>query len=152
MITAKQQSDLVACFITAKQAGHIWPAFAACEGALESAWFASELYVAANNVFGTKQHSNPIFDTFNLPTKEFLHNDWVIVDAEWVKYPTTADAFADRMDTLRRLAPDYPHYAAALAATTGEEYVTQVSLSWSTDPARGAKVLATYSAHKDVLQ
>jgi hypothetical protein len=34
--------------------------------------------------------------TVNIPTREFLHEAWVTVDAAWVKYPTLADAFSDR--------------------------------------------------------
>lgn len=152
MITLQEQAALVACYHAAQASGHIWPAYAACEGALESTWFSSKLYRDANNIFGTKQHQHPIFGTLNLPTKEFLHEQWVVVNADWVKYPTLANAFADRMSTLRRLAPEYPHYAAALDARTGEEYVTQVSLTWSTGPTRGADVLEIYNTHKNVLQ
>lgn len=152
MLTTKQQNDLVECFHAAQQSGHIWPAYAACEGALESAWFTSSLYVRANNIFGTKQHTQPIYGTLSLPTKEFLNGQWVSINANWVSYPNLAASFTDRMNTLRRLAPSYPHYAAALSATTGEEYVTQVSLSWSTGPSRGADALAIYNAHKNLLQ
>jgi len=38
------------------------------------------------------------------------------------------------------------HYRAALAASKGEDYVRQVSLSWATDPARADKVLAIFNA------
>lgn len=130
----------------ARAAGHIWPEMAACEAALESAWGSSELARADNNLFGTKQHAHPVFGTHNLPTREWLHNGWVVVNAEWVKYPTLADCFADRMATLKRLAPSFPHYAAALAATSGTQFVIEVSKSWSTDPKRADKVLAIYTA------
>jgi hypothetical protein len=40
---------------------------------------------------------------------------------------------------------------SALAAKTPEEYVTQVSMSWSTDPQRAAKCIETYRAHMDVF-
>jgi flagellum-specific peptidoglycan hydrolase FlgJ len=151
MITQQMQDALISCDKAAALAKHLWPAYAACEGAVESGWFTSLLYRQDNNIFGTKQHVHPIFGTHNLPTKEFLHHDWVVVNAAWVHYPTLADAFADRMQTLRNLAPHYPHYAAALAATTGEEFVTQVSLTWSTGPTRGADVLKIYNAHHGVL-
>jgi len=50
-----------------------------------------------------------------------------------------------------RLAPEYPHYAAALAAATGGEYVDQVSITWSTDPERAANVLEICRAHANVF-
>jgi flagellum-specific peptidoglycan hydrolase FlgJ len=147
MLSVTQSAGLTATFQAAKASGHIWPAYAACEGALESAWFSSGLYKEDNNVFGTKQHQHPIFGTHNIPTKEFLHNEWVTVEAAWVHYPTLSDALADRMQTLRNLARNYPHYAAALVATTGEDFVTQVSRTWSTDPDRAKKVLEIFDAH-----
>jgi flagellum-specific peptidoglycan hydrolase FlgJ len=127
---------------------------AACEAALESAhvtpqgsiYGASQLAQQANNLFGMKQHSHPVYGTLNLPTKEFLHQQWVTVNADWVKYPDWATCFVDRMATLTRLAPAYPHYAAALAATDPVTYVTEVSRSWSTDPNRGHTVISIYNS------
>jgi flagellum-specific peptidoglycan hydrolase FlgJ len=136
----------------AKAAGHIFPGFAAAEAALESAWGRSKLAVEANNLFGQKQHTHPDHGTLILPTKEFLSGRWVTVSAEWEKFDSWRESFSARMDTLRKLAPKYPHYANALAATTGEKFVEEVSKSWATDPNRAAKVLATYRAHRDVLE
>jgi hypothetical protein len=48
---------------------------------------------------------------------------------------------------LERLAPSCPHYALALEATTAEEYVTEVSLSWSAEPNRAKNCTAIYNAH-----
>jgi hypothetical protein len=75
----------------------------------------------------------------------------VTVESAWVVFPDLPTCFADRMATLKRLAPHYSHYAAALAAKTPEDYISQVSLSWSTDPQRAAKVLSIYHAHAALL-
>lgn len=128
----------------ATQAGHIFPQMAACEAALESAYGISGLAISANNLFGMKQHTHPIFGTLALPTKEFLDGAWKPVEAYWVKYPDLAACFEDRMATLQRLAPHYIHYAAALAAPDPLTYVVAVSQSWSTDPQRANKVIAIY--------
>jgi flagellum-specific peptidoglycan hydrolase FlgJ len=130
-------------------AGHLFPDYAACEAALESGWGESELALKANNLFGQKQSTPPQLDTgtLSIPTREFIRDAWVTVPALWVKFPTLAACFADRMATLRRMAPAYPHYAAALAAQTGEEFITAVSASWSTDPQRAQKVLEIYKSH-----
>lgn len=128
------------------QSGHIFPDMAACEAALESGYGTSGLSISDNNLFGMKQHAHPVFGTHILPTKEFLHGGWVVVNAAWVKYPDFASCFKDRMDTLRRLAPTYPHYAAALAATDPITYVTEVSKTWSTGPARGAECIKIYNS------
>jgi flagellum-specific peptidoglycan hydrolase FlgJ len=133
----------------AREAGHIWPEYAACEAALESGWGRSGLAVKANNLFGEKQSHPPIAGTgtLSLPTREYLHGEWVTVTAQWVIFPDWAASFRTRMDRLHRLATAYPAYGKALAATSGEEFVRQVSISWSTDPHRADKVLAVYQQH-----
>lgn len=128
---------------------HPWPEYAACEAALESNFGDSSLAAVDNNLFGTKQHTHPVYGTVNLPTREFLHGSWVTVEAEFVKYPDWESSFRDRYLTLQRLAPRYPFYWAALKADSGEEFVTEVSKTWSTDPQRAAKVLAI---HKEFYQ
>lgn len=140
----------------AKTAGHIWPEFAACEAALESAWGKSELAIKAFNLFGRKQSMTfPVFSTIDLPTHEWQHGELVPTTAHWVKYPDYATCFQDRMALLRRLAPVtkdgqllYPGYAAALGAPDGETFVLEVSKNWSTDPLRGQKVMSIYKAHQ----
>jgi flagellum-specific peptidoglycan hydrolase FlgJ len=139
----------------AKLSGHIFPAMAACEAALESTYGASGLAKSDNNLFGMKQHKHPVFGTHSLPTREWVGVDkdtdsvkdgWIVVNAAWVSYPTWSDCFADRMATLQRLASVYPHYKAALDAPDAGSFVVEVSKTWSTDPNRGAKVLEIYNA------
>lgn len=124
--------------------GCAWPDFIACEAALESGFGKSTLAAQDFNLFGMKQHSHPIYGTVSLPTEECLDGQWVRVSADWVKYPSLAACFADRMATLRRLSPVYPHYANALVAHDGATFVREVSQTWSTDPGRAQKVLNIY--------
>ena len=135
----------------AEAAGHIFPSMAACEAALESGYGTSGLAIADHNLFGMKQHSHPEYGTHNLPTKEFVNSEWVVVNAAWVSYPSTKECFQDRMLTLIRLAKVYPHYAAALAAKDDGVYITEVSKTWSTDPARGQKVIDIHNLHLGTL-
>lgn len=130
----------------ARKANHPFPEMAACEAALESRFGDSELARDGLNLFGMKQHSHPVFQTLNLPTHEGTpgHPDWKEISAEFVKYPDWSSCFADRLATLRRLSPVYPHYAAALAAQTAEEYVTEVSKTWSTDQTRATHVIGFF--------
>ncbi len=81
MGTAANQEFLQTTAAAARAAGHIFPEYAACEAALESAWGQSSLAVKGNNLFGTKQHVHPIYGTLNIPTREFLHSTWVVVNA-----------------------------------------------------------------------
>ncbi len=148
-----QSEFLLRAASAATAAKHIFPEFAACEAALESGWGNSELANQANNLFGQKQSHPPIAgsETLMLPTREYLHGSWVTVQANWTKFPDWSACFTARMQLLERLSHDFPHYAAALAATNGEQFITQVSMSWSTDPQRAGKVLSIYDAHKDVF-
>ncbi|MGB7198550.1 MAG: mannosyl-glycoprotein endo-beta-N-acetylglucosamidase, partial [Acidobacteriaceae bacterium] len=69
----------------------------------------------------------------------------------WAKFADWSECFKARMEVLERLSRAYPHYAAALKATNGEQYVAAVSLRWSTDPERAGKVLSVYDAHAEVF-
>jgi flagellum-specific peptidoglycan hydrolase FlgJ len=149
MASLEQLQFLDRVHSAARLANHVWPEYAACEAALETAWGTSQLYIRGNNIFGEKQHVDPVFLTLKLPTREMQAGQWVTVQADFIWFPSANESFVMRMKTLRRLG--YPEYANALAASTGEEFVTEVSKRWSTDLERAAKVLAIHSAHKDVL-
>jgi flagellum-specific peptidoglycan hydrolase FlgJ len=152
MATDQQIAALKSVFAAAMESACLFPQAQACEVMVETTWLTSELGVKDNNLFGMKQHAHPIYGTVNLPTKEFLHGGWTTVTGSFVVYPTMADCFADRMATLEQLAPIYQHYAAALKASTPEEFLTQVSLTWSTGPTRGQECIEILHAHEDVLQ
>lgn len=142
----------------ARAAGHIWPEYAACEAALESGWGKSRLCQLGNNLFGQKTgFSSTEWPTIDLPTKENvdLDHDGVVEPNEvvsvkkcgWAKFPDWETCFRERMELLKRSSL----YKKALAATTGEKFIEEVSKVWATDPNRGAKVLATLRAHKKAL-
>lgn len=149
-----QRSFLDRATAEAVKANHPFAQMAACEAALESGhvdpatkvmvYGGSELARDDNNLFGMKQHAHPVYDTVNLPTREFEKGQWEETTAAWVKYPDWRACFADRLATLERLSNAYPHYAAALRAGDARTYVIEVSKSWSTDPARAQKVIAIY--------
>lgn len=136
---------LVKAQAAAAKVSHPFPAMAACEAALESAFGASGLAKNDNNLFGMKQHAHAIYGTVTLPTREFLLGEWKTVTSQWVNYPDWASCFADRFATLQRLSNVYSHYKAALAAPNAETYIAEVSKTWSTDPQRANKVLAIYN-------
>ncbi len=146
-----QEIFLTRARIAAHAAGHLYPEFAACEAALESAWGLSKLAVEANNLFGQKQSHPPAGESIQLPTKEFAHGAWLTVPAVWAKFSDWQDCFASRMALLRRLGGTYPSYAAALAASDGAGFITLVSKRWSTDPDRAQKVLQVWHEHRSVF-
>ena len=138
---------LVEVAAEAQAGGHVFPQYAACEAALESNYGQSQLALKGNNLFGQKYRQGCPYGELDLPTREFLNGAWVTVTAHWIAYPDLATCFRDRMATLTRLRNAYPHYDAALKATTGEQYIQAVSLTWSTDPTRAQKVIAIYNEY-----
>jgi flagellum-specific peptidoglycan hydrolase FlgJ len=148
-----QDEFLLKSAAAARAAGHLFPDYAACEAALESGWGLSHLATEANNLFGQKQAHPPLpgTETLTLPTREFLHGAWLPTQAAWVKFPDWESCFRERMALLHSLAAAWPNYEAALRATTGEQFVSEVSRTWSTDPARAGKVLAIYDARRLVF-
>lgn len=133
--------------VSARMVAHPFPDMAACEAALESRYGQSVLAQQGNNLFGMKAHQHPEYGVINLPTREFLGGQWTVINAGFEKYPTLDDCFADRLATLQRLSSIYPHYKAALNATTPEEFVTEVSRTWATDPNRAVNVIVIYRAY-----
>lgn len=148
-----QSSFLARAARAARNAHHIFPEYAACEAALESGWGRSKLAAEANNLFGQKQSHPPLAgtQTVSMPTREYLHGHWMTVEANWAAFPDWAACFAARIVLLERLSSAFPHYQAALNAISGEQYVLEVSHSWSTDPERAGKVLAIYDAHRQAF-
>jgi len=163
MIITPQDSFLRQASAAARAAGHIFPDYAACEAALESTWGQSRLAREANNLFGQKLSLDDAAGIgtpgatagipgvsagiLDMPTQEFLHGRWLTVTAHWARFADQAACFRARMALLRRLEHSYPAYARALAATTGEAFIEEVSRGWSTDPQRAAKVLAIHRQH-----
>jgi flagellum-specific peptidoglycan hydrolase FlgJ len=131
----------------AEESGHIWPEYAACEAALESAWGESQLAKKGNNLFGEKNPKGSGYPTMELPTFEFINGQRIRTTAIWPCFPDWRTSFVERMNVLRRLAPFFPHYGNALAAPDGETFVIEVSKTWATDPDRAAKVLQIHNKH-----
>ena len=145
-----KEAFIVKAVPAAVASGHIWPLFAVCEAALESAWGESTLAREALNLFGQKQGgSTEGYATIELPTHEFLNGAWVTVHATWPKFPSWEASFRARMELLNRLPA---LYGVALGAATGDEFVREVSKHWATDPQRADNVLAIYRANWNDLQ
>jgi flagellum-specific peptidoglycan hydrolase FlgJ len=135
----------------ARKSGHIFPDYAACEAALESAYGTSRLAVEKRNLFAAKHHLHSEHGLAALPVREFLDGEWNAVTTSFIVYPDVKSCFADRMATLCGLASAYPHYAQALAAKDGMAFVRAVSESWCRDPRRAWRVRQIYSRYEDLL-
>lgn len=149
-----ERDFITRCAVAARMVGHPWPEMAGCEAALESRkpgsvpFALSQLAADDNNLFGMKIHRHNDYGQVALPTKEFLSGQWTVVTGLFEKYPTLEDCFNDRLATLLRLRSIYPHYKNALDASDPVTYVTEVSKTWSTDPARADKCILIYREYK----
>lgn len=160
----------------AKEAGHLFPEYAACEAALETAWGTSYGYSKGWNVFGNKQRAKPVYQTLNLSTWESRNGRKVNIIASFIRFPDVVTAFKFRMETLNQYQAIYRD---AVRSKTGEQFVRNVSGQfdpsegpadpksfiyeftdgiykfvkprWATDEARASKVLEIYEAHKAIF-
>jgi len=148
MLTPQQTEYLKHVYESAKTSGHIFPGAAAAVAALESNWGTSKLALVANNLFGLKKSSTWAGRTVEIPTKEYIRDAWVTVNAVWPVYDSWQECFSERMKVLKK-SPSM--YSAALSATNPEEFIKKVSLRWATDPLRGMKVISIYRNHLDIL-
>jgi len=153
MLTEAQTDFLSGAVQAARAAQHIFPEAAACEAAVETSWGTSKLYRDGNNVFGQKVplHPNPAYGVLLMSTQEFINNNWTTLQASFVRYPTVADSFKDRMATLVRLAPSFVHYRNALGAPSPSVFLFEVSKTWATDPDRAKKCILILHNHMDIL-
>jgi len=152
MASPEQLAALKTIYGEAKLSSHIFPEMAACEAMVETTWLTSKLGLNYKNLFGAKQSVDaPIFQTVVMPTWEIIHGQHVNILAKFVQFPSYADSFNARMETLDRLKFQYQAYSDALAATSPEDFVTSVSRAWSTDPTRASQCIAIYHAHRDIF-
>lgn len=167
------QQFLIDTFKAGQAAGVVFPDMQACEAAEESGYGGTSLAHSHNNLFGEKWFAKCGFDSANIPTHEVLTQQqidkWpkeqiitigsrrpdgkydVKVMAKWIHFPTVADCLKFRTHTLQMMSSRYLHYAAALAAKDAVTYVTEVSKSWSTDPARASNIIKIYNANKGLF-
>lgn len=148
MLASQQTEFLQKAYGSAKLSNHIFPGAAAAEAALESGWGTSSLCLKANNLFGLKKPQHWIGPTINLPTREFIDQQWITVMATWPAFKSWIECMEERMNTLKRV----PRYAPALSATTPEDFIIEVSSAWATDPDRAKNVLSIYRKHINLLK
>ncbi|WP_224240637.1 glucosaminidase domain-containing protein [Hyalangium gracile] len=105
---------------------------------LESGSGKSGLATKGNNFFGIKGEGPAGHVT--MPTKEFLNGKWVTVNANFRKYNTPAESFADHGKFLR----DNKRYANAFKHTNNaEQFAREIhKAGYATDPAYSDKLIS----------
>lgn len=113
--------------------------FVIAEGALESAWGESGLYMQALNMFGVKADPSWKGAVYSLNTREYINGCWCMKKATWRKYPTLLDCVNDHAQfflTNKR-------YKGCFAAKNSEEFAMAVAKAgYATDPQYPQKIIS----------
>ena len=113
--------------------------FTVAQAALESGWGTSKLSLNAFNLYGVKADPSWHGAVLELPTKEYLHGQWVTVVARWRRYSNWQDCMDDHAQFL--LAN--PRYKAAFQFTGGRQFAKAVAdAGYATDPGYAAKIIS----------
>lgn len=122
----------------------IYASFTMAEAALESGWGESGLAQTANNYFGVKADPSWTGDTVSIPTKEYLNEQWVTVDALWRKYPDLLSCLSDHAQFLL----DNPRYKPAFAAANVNDFTNAIAAAgYATDPQYAQKIMEIINFH-----
>ncbi len=115
------------------------PGVTVAQAALESRWGESQLARDAHNYFGIKAHGN--HQRVAYATYEFIRGRRVRVGAEFARYASMEEGFADRDRIIATVAC----YADARACSHHPEaFARALAGHWATDPAYAEKVLRVY--------
>lgn len=141
-------ADFIAALAPAARASmlktKIPASFVIAEGALESAWGASQLAAQALNLFGVKADAAWHGDVLTMQTREFMHGQWAMVPARWRKYANWQGCIDDHADFFRQ----NPRYTKCFLETTGEGWAHAVAAAgYATDPAYADKIIAVIRGH-----
>jgi flagellum-specific peptidoglycan hydrolase FlgJ len=119
------------------------PGITVAQAALESNWGQSRLSRDAHNYFGIKAHGDHARVAY--PTLEHVNGRDLRVNAEFARYDSIEECFADR----DRLIATTQCYAGARACGGDPEaFARALAAHWATDPQYADKLLGVYRANR----
>lgn len=111
--------------------------FTVAEAALESGWGKSQLAQEAFNLFGVKADPSWHGEVLSLPTREYLHGKWIMVQARWRKYSDWSGSIGDHAAFLR----SNPRYSTAFQTTDAIAFTRAIAeAGYATDPNYAKKI------------
>jgi flagellum-specific peptidoglycan hydrolase FlgJ len=129
--------------IASSRASGFPPGITVAQAALESNWGQSQLSRDAHNYFGIKAHGHHARVAY--PTFEVINGRRVRVGAEFARYASIDECFADR----DRLIASVSCYAAARACSADPEaFAHALATHWATDPNYATKLLRVYRENR----
>ena len=118
---------------------------AVAQAILESNWGQSQLARDAHNYFGIKAHAE--HRRVSYPTFEVVNGRTIRLTAEFARYNSMEECFADRDQIIRRATC----YAGAREAKDDpEQFARELAKHWATDTNYAEKLLSVY--HSNGLQ
>jgi flagellum-specific peptidoglycan hydrolase FlgJ len=119
------------------------PGITVAQAALESNWGQSRLSRDAHNYFGIKAHGDRARVAY--PTLEHVNGRDLRVSAEFARYDSMEECFADR----DRVIATVPCYAGTRACGGDPEaFARALAAHWATDPHYADKLLGVYRANR----
>ena len=129
--------------LASSRASEFPPGITVAQAALESNWGQSQLARDAHNYFGIKAHGDHARVAY--PTLEHIHGRDLRVSAEFARYDSMEECFADR----DRLIATAQCYAGARACGGDPEaFARALAAHWATDPHYADKLLGVYRANR----
>ncbi len=129
--------------ITSSRTTNFPAGIAVAQAILESNWGQSQLARDAHNYFGIKAHAQHARVAY--PTFEHVNGRDIRVSAEFARYGSIDECFADR-DRLIATAACYAEARACRADP--EAFARAMAAHWATDPHYTEKLLRVYHANR----
>lgn len=145
-MTPEDFIDLLAPAAVRCWGGYRIPAsFTIAQGALESGWGSSKLFMRAHNIFGVKADPSWHGDTVTMDTRELINGEWRDVQAQFRAYNNIDDCIIDHCQYLI----NNRRYSGAFRFSDGREFAKQVALSgYATDPDYAKKLISIINTHR----
>ena len=125
--------------------------FMIAQGAVESAWFNSQLAQQAFNLFGIKAIGGWTGDTITFPTREVVNGKSIMIQAAFRKYPDLQSGLQDHADFLAPTRPDGTpsRYAPAYAHTDDSCAFAQAvaDAGYASDPHYAQTIISIINSH-----
>lgn len=130
----KVTSDIKDCW----SKHQILPSVVLAQAILESDWGTSDKALQANNLFGIKAASDWTGPTVTLPTKEYVNNKWIFIDAKWRKYENWTASIMDHANFLITRK----HYKNIIGETDYKKVCNELQKAgYATDPTYANKLI-----------
>lgn len=131
----------------------ILPSLVGAQAILESGWGKSELATKANNLFGVKANESWSGEVYIVPTKEFIDNEWIVIEAPFRKYKDWNESVYDHSEFFVESDFRKNNYKHLIGETDYKKAVQSIlkpiaTYGYATDPDYANKVINIIEQYK----